>query len=291
MFFIGLLSFILLFINSIRFLSTHPNRLTFIAMAVTVVERTASEEGGTSAAQDASAPTQDVKRYDSYVSAQLNKTDPQLKNSSFQKTWVSEEQIAFLANYLKDRLPFERKFALCHGTRAGVEQQWFRKFLPGIEVFGTELSDRGKQRPFTIVADFHIVKEEWVQAADFVYTNSWDHTYNLTFAVEQWMQELSPLGALVLHWTPRYQQDGTKTVWEKGASNVAASLEDLERIVGAASCRGGGGGRVSSAAGIHGESFSASTTVEWDEKDSHGDSHVFVIGRACRRGGPPAGVG
>ena len=69
------------------------------------------------------------------------------------------------------------EFGICHGTRRGKEQEWFRKYL-GCGVIGTEISDTVEQFPHTIEWDFHETKAEWINSADFIYSNSLDHSYD-----------------------------------------------------------------------------------------------------------------
>ena len=53
--------------------------------------------------------------------------------------WALEENIAFLSQYIMNTIGVPR-FGICHGTRRGKEQEWFRKYL-GCNVIGTEISD------------------------------------------------------------------------------------------------------------------------------------------------------
>jgi len=55
-------------------------------------------------------------------------------------------------------------FGLCHGSRRGLEQEWFRRKFPAANVIGTEISDTATTFPNTIKWDFHQVKPEWFGA-------------------------------------------------------------------------------------------------------------------------------
>lgn len=111
------------------------------------------------------------------------------------KVFAVEENIAFLAEWLRARMT--PQFGLCHGTRRGKEQEWFRKHL-GCEVIGTEISDTATQFPHTIQWDFHEVKPEWVDAVDFIYSNSLDHSYDPKKALDAWMRCVRPGGGVCL---------------------------------------------------------------------------------------------
>jgi hypothetical protein len=110
--------------------------------------------------------------------------------------WVDERTIAWLSEFLKTAVsPIE--FGLCHGTRQGNEQKWFAKYL-GCKVIGTEISDTATSFPNTIQWDFHEVKDEWLGAVDFVYSNSWDHSYDPRRLFTNWMACVRPGGVCLL---------------------------------------------------------------------------------------------
>ena len=48
--------------------------------------------------------------------------------------------------------------------------------------------------------DFHAARPEWRGAADFVYSNALDHAFNATLALETWLGQLAPGGAVLMHW-------------------------------------------------------------------------------------------
>jgi len=110
--------------------------------------------------------------------------------------WVREGNIEFLSNYIKKSLP-DVKFGICHGTRNGKEQEWFRKYL-GCEVIGTEISDTAEKFPHTIQWDFHEVKPEWIDSVDFIYSNSLDHSFDPEKCLNAWMSCVKPGGLCIL---------------------------------------------------------------------------------------------
>lgn len=115
--------------------------------------------------------------------------------------WAQEENIAHLAKYLKEKLGTVRR-GICHGTRRGVEQGWFRQYLDGADVIGTEIAETGADFPHTVVWDFHDEKPEWVGAFDFVYSNSFDHAYDPEKCLTTWVRSLRPGGVCLLEWGP-----------------------------------------------------------------------------------------
>ncbi|GAB4364350.1 MAG: hypothetical protein Kow00128_05910 [Deltaproteobacteria bacterium] len=123
--------------------------------------------------------------------------------SKLDSIWVIEENIAFLAEYLK-RTIGKTDRGICHGTRRGKEQEWFRKYLPGSEVIGTEISDTATRFPHTIQWDFHEVRDEWIGAIDFIYSNSFDHTYDPERCLNAWMSCIRPEGVCILEHTSKH---------------------------------------------------------------------------------------
>jgi hypothetical protein len=113
--------------------------------------------------------------------------------------WAAEENIEYLSRYLKKEVK-HLQFGICHGTRQGKEQTWFRKYL-GIEVIGTEISPTAKDFPHTIEWDFHEVKPEWVNRTDFIYSNSFDHSYQPEQCLDAWMSCVHKDGLCILEWT------------------------------------------------------------------------------------------
>lgn len=110
--------------------------------------------------------------------------------------WVKYDNIKFLAKYIKTIIP-NPKFGICHGTRRGDEQKWFREDLD-CEVIGTEISDTAEQFAHTIRWDFHETKLEWIEAVDFIYSNSFDHTYDPEKCLNAWMSCLKKGGVRIL---------------------------------------------------------------------------------------------
>lgn len=115
---------------------------------------------------------------------------------------VKESHISRLAAYLNDQA-MKVPFGICHGTRQGREQAWFRKHLKGrVNVIGTEISDTADQFPHTVQWDFHEPNPEWEGKAALVYSNSWDHAYDPEKAFGNWIDMLNSGGVLMLDYTP-----------------------------------------------------------------------------------------
>jgi len=92
-------------------------------------------------------------------------------------------------------------FIICHGTRNGAEQKFFKKRFPEAYIIGTEISDTASQFEMTIQHDFTIPKEEWIGKADILYSNSFDHTIEPEKTIMTWKDQLSPSGVLYLEYS------------------------------------------------------------------------------------------
>ena len=170
--------------------------------------------------------------YELYKEAQTLGNKIKLQNQ-----WVPEEHIEILAKYLKANGE-DPKNGICHGTHQGYEQTWFMVHLgDGSDVFGTEISDTATEFPHTIQWDFHEVKDEWVGAKDFVYSNSWDHSFDPKMAFRNWANCLKPGGFLLLDHGWNYQVDRVNPLDPFGISEeglvdlLNTELADLGEVV------------------------------------------------------------
>ena len=130
----------------------------------------------------------DYKRYKNIqIAANRKKID---------KSSIEEKDIEILSDWLiKNVSPLSN--GLCHGTRRGLEQEFFHKYT-GAHVLGTDISPTAKEFPNTIQHDFHDIKEEWVDFFDFIFSNSYDHSYNLEQCISQWVKCVRHGGVCVL---------------------------------------------------------------------------------------------
>jgi hypothetical protein len=131
-------------------------------------------------------------------------------------TWVIKDNIDFLADYIITVIG-QPRFGLCHGTRRGDEQHWFRNRL-NCDVLGTDISDNASSFPNTIQWDFHDVKEEWIGNVDFIYTNALDHSYNPEKALDAWIKCLRPNGICIIEHSDMHSPKGATQLDPFGAS-------------------------------------------------------------------------
>ena len=119
------------------------------------------------------------------------------------KVWVREENVFYVSNYIRSTLG-NIDFGICHGTRRGKEQEWFRKYLH-CKVVGTEISDTAEDFPFTIQWDFHDTKSEWIDSVDFIYSNAFDHSYDPEKCLITWMSCVREGGICILEHTSGHE--------------------------------------------------------------------------------------
>lgn len=135
-----------------------------------------------------------ISSYEDYV-----KTQKEGFKAKIDTVFVQQVNIAAIASYSLSRGPVAS--VLCHGTRNGAEQRFFRSALPDAAVLGTEIGDGASQFPDTIEWDFHNTKPEWIGAWDLIYSNSWDHAAEPDRAIKAWASCLSRNGILILEHT------------------------------------------------------------------------------------------
>lgn len=142
------------------------------------------------------------------------------------RVFVSQENIAYICNYYM-RHNSDIRMILCHGTRNGAEQRYFRDVLgSNVEIIGTEISDTASRFPDTIEWDFHEVKSEWLEAADIIYSNSWDHSYDPIMLFSRWASCLSSRGLMFLEHSRFHTADSVNVLDPFGIS-----LPSLIRLI------------------------------------------------------------
>ena len=89
----------------------------------------------------------EYESYEEYVAIQTEANKKKLRrNHSFVKKSTID--------LIKSIHP-EAHLILCHGTRGGHEQRYFKEAYPNAQVIGTEISDTAMEFPMTVKHDFH----------------------------------------------------------------------------------------------------------------------------------------
>lgn len=160
------------------------------------------------------------KDYNAYVEAQIDKNVRKIN-----LVWVKPAEIAKLVKHIKKNI-HNVKFGICHGVRNAWEVKEFRKRLD-VEVIGTEISHTAEQFNHTIQWDFHNVKDEWVDNVDFIYSNSFDHSYDPEMCLDRWMSCINKNGICYIHWNHTNSRPGAIDA----ADCFNASKDDYRNLI------------------------------------------------------------
>ncbi len=156
----------------------------------------------------------DYSSYDEYRSIQEHFNKQKLSN-----VWADESTLSMVCDRVRQQFsPVEGQpiVGLCHGTRNGFEQK-FRGARLNALVMGTDISETATSFPNTVQWDFHDVREEWVSAHHFVYTNSLDQSWKPRNAVSVWLDQLMIGGLLLIEHTQGHSVAGASKMDPFGA--------------------------------------------------------------------------
>ncbi len=157
--------------------------------------------------------------YDAYVKAQVKKNKLKINN-----VWVRPAELRMIANKVRASIP-GAKFGICHGVRNGHEVKVLRKILK-INVIGTEISPTATNYPNVIQWDFHNIKDKWINKVDFIYSNSFDHSYKPAKCLDQWMRCIrQDKGICFIHWM------STNAKKVDAADCFAGSLPEYRKLI------------------------------------------------------------
>jgi len=165
--------------------------------------------------------------YEEYKDAQLVGYNAKVNSHS----WVDTYSVRGIVSYILDYNP-DVSFGLCHGTRRGIEQEEFNKTFDrlglDVTVIGTEISAEAQDRfSNTIEWDFHKVKDEWINSIDFIFSNSFDHSYDPERALDSWMKCLNNKGLCFIEWNK--DSDGKSRSMDPYAASVDEYIELIEQ--------------------------------------------------------------
>jgi hypothetical protein len=138
-----------------------------------------------------------------YVRVETETNRNKLTYTSF--SW--DEFACIVKNF---RLRFNGKnrqtFVLCQGVRNGAEIRFLSKKL-GCRVIGTDISDSILGVQDGVMVDFHDCPQIWFEKVDFLYSNSWDQSYDVASCIAHWGKLLSATGVMYLQHTPNHLID------------------------------------------------------------------------------------
>lgn len=162
--------------------------------------------------------------YADYVHAQEELTLIKIANPHY-RCFTSQAVVE--AIWKSQRHPVQ--LGICHGVRDERELDLFERSFGGIWK-GTEIVKELCDGDRIVHQDFCHVPDEWVGAADIVYTNSLDHAFDPWKAVKAWLACLSRNGQLFVEWTPWHARLGR----HYKADCFAASEEEYRELLSSA---------------------------------------------------------
>jgi len=141
--------------------------------------------------------------------------------AKFRMCWAREGNIAFIAKRIDDG---KRKLGICHGVRSGQEVAWFAKHLPrGSFVFGTEIGKPAEGMIFRW--DFNKRNPAWLEVANFIYSNAFDHSFDPASTLRVWHEQLFAGGIIAIEHSSNHAKGPTET------DPVSMSVYELSRMV------------------------------------------------------------
>ena len=155
------------------------------------------------------------KNYDEYVASQ--------KEANEEKQHMSFVQLKTIKKIFDVYGP-NAKNILCHGTRRGAEQKYFKHVYPNAEIIGTEIGI--SDWPMTVQHDFAIPKKEWIGYFDIVYSNSFDHSFDPDKTMTTWIEQLANNGKMFIDWN---HDQNTGIPHE--SDPCSGSVKDFERFL------------------------------------------------------------
>lgn len=140
----------------------------------------------------------EYKNYEHYRRTQIIHNKRKLSN-----IWADENTLDIVIDILRDKFDSGLIKGLCHGSRNGFEQDYLRK-AGGIQAVGTDISETALSFDNTVHWDFHDVNPDWVNAIDFVYSNSLDQSWRPVEALEVWLAQVHKGGVVIIEHTKEH---------------------------------------------------------------------------------------
>lgn len=153
--------------------------------------------------------------YKEYVDAQTKRNKNKINQIA-----ASTKELEWIDDYLKSK-GYKVTEGICHGVRNGFEVKILRD-LTRANVVGTEISETANKFENVIQWDFHEIKPEWIGHFDFVYSNSWDHSFAPDTMMKNWMKSLSENGRCFLQWTNTHAESTVS-----GADCFGLSIDEM----------------------------------------------------------------
>jgi hypothetical protein len=120
-------------------------------------------------------------------------------NNTLEKSLYTPVKVC--VEYLKLNLNRNNQYTgICHGVRNGIEVKLFNNLLnednPSYKIIGTDISYTATNFENVIQWDFHLIKKDFINKFDFIYSNSLDQSNNPEKALNSWLECLKVDGLL-----------------------------------------------------------------------------------------------
>lgn len=170
------------------------------------------------------------KDYDHYIKSQRAGYDRKKT-----RCWANEENIAAICDFLKLRAEnsgtngerYKAEYGLCHGTRAGYEQKWFKRHLKKCaSVIGTEIGDSDAED--TYQRDFNNEYSDFLAVFDFLYSNAFDHAFSPDKTISVWARQVKIGGVVIIEWDERNEHTGKVDGTISKRDPLSMTLAELE---------------------------------------------------------------
>lgn len=169
---------------------------------------------------------------------QYRQTQVEANVRKFQNIWATPTEMNAVASLIRNHVTHAR-FGLCHGARNGQEVRLLGDQLGhSVRVLGTDISPTANAIASMVQWDFHELNADWTGQTDFIYSNSWDHSYDIDKLARAWAQTLRPGGLAIIHWTRFHTEAGMNhgpDIFGSGEDEIAstftnAGLCEVERV-------------------------------------------------------------
>jgi len=153
-----------------------------------------------------------------------------MNRAKFGRVSFSQAEVDAVADFFRARFRStqadDRPIALCQGVRNGAEVRAFRRALRA-RVIGTDISPTVWGVRDGFLCDFHSCPALWQSQVAFMYSNSWDHSFDLDELLRHWHSLLHDGGWLFLQHTPAHTADTRVTA---GALHARLEANGFKRI-------------------------------------------------------------
>ncbi|SDU37863.1 hypothetical protein [Stappia sp. ES.058] len=147
-----------------------------------------------------------LHEYDNYE--QYKQTQIQFNKKKIERIWSDETTLSTVADTIKTLLQKQDISGICHGSRNGFEQSFFRKTC-SFDCIGTDISETANQFDHSVEWDFHDENPDWIEKFDFVYSNSLDQSWKPRQALTTWLAQVQKGGVVVLEHTEAHGPKGS----------------------------------------------------------------------------------